>query len=78
MILPCIRNIINIAKSSISKFETKLGFCLNRLNQFIKVHKNKNNKEENNIVYKILCNKCDPKQTKNKLGQIKRHNLVQE
>jgi len=70
---------ISVAKSSISKSETKLELhCLNRLNQFIKVYKDKNKKEENNVVYKILCNECDTsnvRQTKSKLGTRERDKI---
>ena len=38
--------------------------CINKLNKFIKVHKDKkeffdNNNVEYIVVYKILCNDCD-------------------
>ncbi|EFN62516.1 hypothetical protein EAG_03655, partial [Camponotus floridanus] len=47
------------------------GFkCFNRLNRFIKVHKDATPKlKENNVVYRIDCNNCDASY----VGQTKRH-----
>jgi len=33
--------------------------CLNKLNKFIKIHKDKNQHNKNNVIYKVNCNNCD-------------------
>jgi len=34
--------------------------CLNKLNKFIKVHKDENQYDKNNnVIYKVNCNNCD-------------------
>ena len=46
--------------------------CINKLNKFIKAHKDKKIiSDKNNIIYKIQCNNCDVSyvgQTKKKLN----------
>jgi hypothetical protein len=65
--------------ASLNKNEVMLGFrCLNKLDRFIKVHKDKNIKTEwNNVVYKLNCKDCNASyvgQTKRKLKtRIKEH-----
>ena len=52
--------------------------CLNKLNKFIKIHKDKNQHDNsNNVIYKVNCNNCDASyvgQTKKQLQtRIKEH-----
>jgi len=49
-----------VASINNNKSDTIVGFyCLNKLNRFIKVYKNKNKPQtNNNIVYKICCKNC--------------------
>jgi len=50
-ILPYIKDITEPKELRIDKFDTILGFrCLNRLNRFIRVQKDKNNREECNGI----------------------------
>jgi len=59
--------------------------CINKLSQFIKVHKDQDHTlSKNNLVYKISCNNCDAsyvEQTKRQLRtRLKEHknNLKQD
>ncbi|KYQ56914.1 hypothetical protein ALC60_04118, partial [Trachymyrmex zeteki] len=60
-ILPFLSNITNTITSFINKLIVTTGYrCLNKLNSFIKVHKDRVNKTSNqNVVYKINCNDCN-------------------
>lgn len=73
IVLPYIKNLTTKISSRLNNSDTKLGLrCLNRLNNFIKVWKDKNKKgERNNVIYKINCIDCDVSyvgQTKRQLG----------
>ena len=78
--LSYIPNVSNAITSFINKSAFITGFrCLNRLNPFVKVHKDKLDKfSSQNIVYKINCkNNCEAsfvEQTKRQLKtRIKEH-----
>jgi len=79
LVFPYIKNVSETIKSAIDKKEYMIGYrILNKLTNFIKRHKDQNKYENNNnIVYKILCNNCDVSyvgQTKRYLKtQIKEH-----
>ena len=61
MVFPYIRSISNKITKSINKSKNMIGYrCLNELNKFIKVHKDKNQYDNsNNVIYKVNCNNCD-------------------
>lgn len=79
MVLPYIHKISDSIKSIIDKNKFTMGFrCLNKLSNFIKVHKDRNKLECNcNVIYKIYCKDCDASyvgQTKRKLStRLKEH-----
>jgi len=60
-VIPYIHKILKTITSLINKSEFIVGFKeINKLNNFIKVQKDKTNyMSENNVVYKLLCNDCD-------------------
>jgi len=78
-VLPHIDNITNKVKEKIKGSNIKLGLRnLQKLNRFVKVHKDINNKENcNNVIYKIYCKNCDAsyvEQTKRQFGtRLKEH-----
>lgn len=78
-VIPYIDTISDRVASLIKKSEMTIGYhCLNKLNRFIKVHKDKNQHVSNsNVVYKVNCKDCDATyvgQTKRKLStRIKEH-----
>jgi len=47
--------------SVIPKSEHTIGYhCLNKLNMFVKTHKDKEQlSSNNNVIYKISCKDCD-------------------
>ena len=61
MVFPYIRSISNKITKSINKSKNMIGYrCLNKLNKFIKVHKDKNQHDKNNnVIYKVNYNNCD-------------------
>jgi len=69
LVFPYIRNVSETINSAIDKKEYTIGYrILNKLTNFIKRHKDQN-KYNNNIVYKILCNNCNGSY----VGQTKRY-----
>jgi hypothetical protein len=79
MVMPYIRNITETIASTINKNEFMIGFrCLNKLDRFIKTHKDRNAPNcNNNVIYKVSCNDCNASyvgQTKRKLKtRLKEH-----
>ena len=79
IVFPYIRSISNKITKFINKSKNMIGYrCLNELNKFIKVHKDKNQYDNsNNVIYKVNCNNCDASyvgQTKKQLQtRIKEH-----
>jgi len=72
IVLPYIDSITNKVKEKIKGSNIQLGLRnLQKLNKFVKVHKDINNKENcNNVIYKIYCKDCDAsyvEQTKRQL-----------
>ena len=61
MVFPYIRSISNKITKSINKSKNMIGYrCLNKLNKFIKIHKDENQYDKNNnVIYKVNCNNCD-------------------
>jgi len=59
--IPYIRNISEITASLINKSNLKIGFrSLNKINNFIRVHKDKTeHTHTKKVVYKIYCKDCD-------------------
>lgn len=58
------------ATCMISRSVYNIGYrCINKLNRFIKVHKNKKEHDNNNVIYKIWRNNCDASY----VGQTKRN-----
>jgi len=47
--------------ANIDKTKAIIGFrCLQQLNQFVKVHKDKDSLlSKNNVIYKTFCNNCE-------------------
>jgi len=79
IVLPYAKDVTETVKNSITNSGIKVGFhCLNKLNRFIKPHKDKNTIDEcNNVVYKLSCKGCDASyvgQTKRQLKtRVKKH-----
>ncbi|XP_018361286.1 PREDICTED: uncharacterized protein LOC108760014 [Trachymyrmex cornetzi] len=79
MVIPYVNSISNKVSKSINKANYMIGYrCLNKLNRFIKVQKDKNEQENNNnVIYKIDCKNCEASyvgQTKRQLKtRIKEH-----
>jgi len=61
MVLPYVKLLSEFISSNIDKSKANIGFrCLNKLNRFIKVHKDVDHTSfKNNVIYKINCNNCD-------------------
>ena len=78
-VIPYIKNISERVTSLIDKNELTVSFrCLEKINNIIKVHKDKTDHMCNNsVVYKISCNDCDATyvgQTKRQLGtRVREH-----
>jgi len=70
IVFPYVKNISGLINSAIDKKDYMIGYrILNKLTGFIKRHKDKNRFEDNNnVVYKILCNGCNASY----VGQTKR------
>jgi len=79
IVLPYVNSISKFIVANIDKTKATIGFrCLNKLSQFIKVHKDKDLLlSKNNAVYKIFCNNCEASyvgQTKQQLKiRLKKH-----
>jgi len=79
IVFPYIKPITEMMTSTINKAEHIIGYrCLNKLNQFIKTHKDREPRSSNNnVVYKISCKNCEATyvgQTKRQLKtRIKEH-----
>lgn len=79
VVIPHIPGISNIVNSTIDKNNFMIGYrCLNKLDNIIKVQKDKNKRDyNNNVVYKINCKDCSVSyvgQTKRQLStRIKEH-----
>jgi len=79
IVFPYVRNISESITTAFDKSHYIVGYrCLNKLNQYIKVHKDKNNRKNiSNVIYKICCKDCDATyigQTKRQLGtRVKEH-----
>ena len=71
IVFPYIKKISEKAATLVSRSKFTVGLrCLNRLDNHIRVHKDKTEYTyRNNIVYKIECNNCDALY----VGQTKRH-----
>jgi len=63
LVIPYIKPISEKIMSIINKSEITVGFrCLNKLNRFIKIHKDQNQSPMHyitNVIYKICCKDCD-------------------
>jgi len=59
-VIPYIKNISESITSTINKDEFITGYrILNKLDKFIKTHKDRNQpSSNNNVVYKICCKNC--------------------
>jgi len=70
VVLPYVNPISKFITTNIDKTKAIIGFrCLNKLSQFIKVHKDKDPLlSKNNVVYKIFCKDCEASY----VGQTKR------
>ncbi|KYN14498.1 hypothetical protein ALC57_13304 [Trachymyrmex cornetzi] len=70
MVFPYVKSICNKISRSIDKSNNMIGYrCTNKLNRFIKVHKDRNPHEKNNnVIYRLNCNNCDVSY----VGQTKR------
>jgi len=70
LVLPYVQPLTEIISSNIDKSKASIGFrCLNKLNRFIRVHKDIDHTSlKNNVIYKIGCNNCDATY----VGQTKR------
>jgi len=70
IVFPYIKRISEMVSSVVSKSDYTIGYrCLNRLNMFVKTHKDKEQTStNNNVIYKILCKNCDASY----VGQTKR------
>jgi len=57
---PYIKSITKMI-STINKSQHIIGYrCLNKLNKFVKTHKNREPRSSNNnVIYKISCKNCD-------------------
>ncbi|XP_011864472.1 PREDICTED: uncharacterized protein LOC105560198 [Vollenhovia emeryi] len=83
IVIPYINGISEKVESLIDKSKFRIGYhCLNKLEKFVKVHKDKNKKLENsNVIYRINCKDCEAScvgQTKRKLEtRIKEHKYNQ-
>lgn len=83
LVIPYIKKLSEMVVSSIKKTNKNFNFivgyrCMNKLNKFIRTHKDKNQQSGNsNVVYKINCGDCDASyvgQTKRQLKtRIKEH-----
>jgi hypothetical protein len=71
IVFPYIKGISERAAAQVDRSNFIIGLrCLNRLNNHIKVHKDKTEHDyKNNVVYKIECNNCEATY----VGQTKRH-----
>ena len=69
-VIPYIKKVSEVAASVIDKSETIIGYrVINKLNKFVKVHKDVNQLAvNNNVVYKIPCKGCNASY----VGQTKR------
>jgi len=69
MIFPYIKSISNKIIKLINKSKNMIDYrCLNKLNKFIKVDKDKNQHDKNNnIIYKVNCDASYVGQTKRQL-----------
>jgi len=70
IVLPFVKDVTGTVGDIIKNPDIKVGFhCFNKLNRFIKPHKDKNKFDEfSNVVYKISCRDCDASY----VGQTKR------
>jgi len=79
IVVPYVNPISEMIQANIDKFKAMIGFrCINKLNKFVKVHKDQNHiLSKNNVVYKISCNDCEASyvgQTKRQLNtRLKKH-----
>ncbi|KYN09443.1 hypothetical protein ALC57_18450, partial [Trachymyrmex cornetzi] len=72
-VVPYIPKVTNCVISNLNRDVFTIGIrCINKLNMFVKVHKDKIDiTNRNNVVYKISCRDCDASyvgQTKRKLS----------
>ncbi|EFN70287.1 hypothetical protein EAG_06640, partial [Camponotus floridanus] len=66
--IPYIKGLSELVSKSLKNIAFDIGYkCFNRLNKFIKVHK-ENSHNNNNIIYQIQCKDCDATY----VGQTKR------
>ncbi|KYN22457.1 hypothetical protein ALC57_05142 [Trachymyrmex cornetzi] len=78
-VVPYIPKITNTVISNLNKDVFTIGIrCMNKLNRFVKVHKDKTDTmSKNNVVYKVTCKDCEASyvgQTKRKLStRVKEH-----
>jgi hypothetical protein len=78
-VIPYIESISDKVASAIKRPDTLVGYrCIKKLNNFIKVQKDRNDCPKNsNVIYKLNCNDCDATyvgQTKRQLGtRLKEH-----
>jgi len=62
IVFPYIKPITEMMTSTINKSQHIIGYrCLNKLNKFIKTHKDREPRSSNNnkVIYKISCKNCD-------------------
>lgn len=78
-VVPYIPKVTNCVISNLNKDVFTIGIhCINKLNRFVKVHKDiTDTMSKNNVVYKIACKDCDASyigQTKRNLNtRVKKH-----
>jgi len=73
LVLPYVNPLTEFISSNIDSSKAIMGYrCLNKLSQFVKVHKDIGHSLcRNNVIYKIFCKNCEATyvgQTKRQLG----------
>jgi hypothetical protein len=70
IVFPYVKNVSETITAAFDNSDYIAGYrCLNKLNRYIKTHKDKNNSNnQNNVIYRICCKDCDATY----IGQTKR------
>jgi len=73
IVLLYVNPISKFIAANIGKTKTTIRFrCLNKLSQFVKIHKDKDPLlSKNNVIYKIFCNNCEASYVRQIKRQLK-------